>query len=238
MNKHLQELIKVANLDKEIDALEPKITQKQEPLNALLNELSDKESQILETNANKQDISNKIRNANIALAEASDNIQKIANKSSEIKNERELKNISIEQELASERIDKINDDIAILEKELEQKDALLSDLKAAIEDLKQKIEVEKEAISDEIKKIRDEQKKLFSKKETLYKKLDSSIAIFYQKIRRWAKNTSVVPVQNQACQGCFIRINDRVYANIKSDSEIVTCPHCGRILFLDHKSAI
>ena len=51
-------------------------------------------------------------------------------------------------------------------------------------------------------------------------------------LRRWAKNTSVVPVFKQACGGCFIRLNDRTYTEVLCDeNSIITCPHCGRILY-------
>jgi len=56
---------------------------------------------------------------------------------------------------------------------------------------------------------------------------------FYQKIRRWAKNTTVVAVEDQACMGCNMHLNDKTYADIIKAEEITTCPHCGRILYVD-----
>ena len=58
--------------------------------------------------------------------------------------------------------------------------------------------------------------------------------IFYQKIRRWAKNTTVVKVEDQACMGCHMLIRDKVYADVLKAEDIVTCPHCGRILYADN----
>jgi len=43
---------------------------------------------------------------------------------------------------------------------------------------------------------------------------------FYQKIRRWAKNTTAVEVRNQACMGCYMVINDKVYAEVIKGEEI------------------
>jgi predicted nucleic acid-binding Zn-ribbon protein len=56
---------------------------------------------------------------------------------------------------------------------------------------------------------------------------------FYQKIRRWAKNTTAVAVRNQACMGCYMAINDKTYSEVIKGEEIVTCPHCGRLLYLE-----
>ena len=64
-------------------------------------------------------------------------------------------------------------------------------------------------------------------------KMDQKIIGFYEKIRKWAKNSSVVQVKKQACGGCFIKINDKIYSNIMQSNDIVTCPHCGRILYIE-----
>jgi uncharacterized protein len=60
---------------------------------------------------------------------------------------------------------------------------------------------------------------------------------FYQKIRRWAKNTTAVPVRKQACYGCFLAINDKTYSDVIKGEEITTCPHCGRILYIEPEEA-
>ena len=53
----------------------------------------------------------------------------------------------------------------------------------------------------------------------------------YEKIKRWAKDSAVVPVKKQACYGCYMKINDKTYAEVIKAEEIVNCPHCGRILY-------
>ena len=61
--------------------------------------------------------------------------------------------------------------------------------------------------------------------------MSQKILTFYQKIRKWAENTTVVPVRKQACYGCFMRVNDKTYASVIKQDDIITCPHCGRILY-------
>ena len=66
--------------------------------------------------------------------------------------------------------------------------------------------------------------------------MNQNIIVFYEKIRRWARNTAVVPVRKQACYGCYMKLNDHTYASVVRGEEITTCPHCGRILYLDTKA--
>ena len=93
-------------------------------------------------------------------------------------------------------------------------------------------EVNKAASSEksEIEKLKG---KLFVKREELSRNLEQKVLAFYEKIRIWAGNTAVVPVKKQACYGCYMKLNDKTYAEVIRADEIVNCPHCGRILYLE-----
>ena len=89
----------------------------------------------------------------------------------------------------------------------------------------------KASIDSQIQLIEQERKDVYGQKETLVAQMSQKILTFYQKIRKWAQNSTVVPVRKQACYGCFMRINEKTYASVIKQDDIVTCPHCGRILF-------
>ena len=33
--------------------------------------------------------------------------------------------------------------------------------------------------------------------------------------------------------GCYMKINDKTYADVIKAEEITTCPHCGRVLYIE-----
>lgn len=68
--------------------------------------------------------------------------------------------------------------------------------------------------------------------------MNQKVLSFYEKIRKWAKNTAVVPVKKQACYGCFMKIYDKTYLSVIKGEEIITCPHCGRIYIKSKKIKI
>ena len=82
---------------------------------------------------------------------------------------------------------------------------------------------------------REALKKKFKRTE-LFEKVDKKVLAFYEKIRRWAKETAVVPVKNQACYGCHMKLSDRFYSEFLISDEIMTCPHCGRIIYKSDES--
>lgn len=103
--------------------------------------------------------------------------------------------------------------------------------------LSKKIEISKtlseleNEVSEELSNIEKDRNEVYTQKEDLLAKMNQKVLTFYEKIRKWAKNTAVVPVRKQACYGCFMKINDKTYANVIKSEDIITCPHCGRILY-------
>ena len=69
--------------------------------------------------------------------------------------------------------------------------------------------------------------------DELMKSMDSNIYKYYEKIKKWAGNSAVSPVRKQACMGCYMKINDKTYADVIKAEEIVSCPHCGRVLYIE-----
>ena len=87
-----------------------------------------------------------------------------------------------------------------------------------------------------LKLINEARQEVFKTKEKLLADINQKGLAFYQKIRRWAKNTTVVTVEDQACMGCHMLINDKTYADVIKAEDITNCPHCGRILYMDTSS--
>jgi len=165
------------------------------------------------------------------LAEFSAKIKDVAKKSSAAKTEKEIKALQLEDELAKEQLEAANEEVERLEKIIDSKNALKSELEAKAAELGENlIKIESE-ISAEVGAIEQQRDEIYAKKNKLVGEMNQKILTFYEKIRKWAHNTAVVPVKKQACYGCFMQINDKTYSAVIKGEDIVTCPHCGRILY-------
>ena len=237
MNKHLEQLIELSMIDKEIDAFEPQIeeaTHKYESAYAVketvLSDIETLENEIKEEKLKKQ-------KNELHLAELSQKLEENAKKSNEVKNEREMKSLQLEEEIAKEQIDFANEEIARLEKLIENKEEKINDLKASLEDIDANLATVKAEVDEIIGSIDQERQKVFERKEKLVSEMNQKGLVFYQKIRRWAKDTTAVEVKNKACMGCFMVISDYVYSEVIKGEEITTCPHCGRILYINPENS-
>jgi hypothetical protein len=55
----------------------------------------------------------------------------------------------------------------------------------------------------------------------------------YERIRKAKKGMAIVAVKRGACGGCFNRVPPQKILELKQNSRIYTCEHCGRILVSD-----
>ena len=93
----------------------------------------------------------------------------------------------------------------------------------------------RESELDEI--ISDTQKEeegLFKKLADVQAVIEDRLLTAYKRIRSNARNgLAVVPVQRDACGGCFNQIPPQRQLDIKSRKKIIVCEYCGRILVDD-----
>lgn len=233
MNKHLEQLIDLSLIDKDIDAFEPQIEEANLQYDALLAMKSSVVNDVALLAQEIKDEQIKKQKNELHLAELSAKLEENSKKSAEIKTEREMKSLQLEEEIAKEQVNFANEEIARLEKLIAHKQAKIDELSAKEGEIEGKLSGVKADVDVKLAKIDADRTVIFAKKEILVAAMNQKGLSFYQKIRRWAKNTTAVPVRNQACMGCYMALSDKVYAEVIKGEEITTCPHCGRLLYLE-----
>ncbi|MCL4432381.1 MAG: zinc ribbon domain-containing protein [Epsilonproteobacteria bacterium] len=233
MNKHLEQLIDLSLIDKEIDAFEPQIEEANLQYDALLATKSSLVNEIATLSDEIKDEQIKKQKNELHLAELSAKLEENSKKSAEIKTEREMKSLQLEEEIAKEQVNFANEEIDRLEKLIAHKQTKIDELSAKEAEVEGKLSGVKADVDVKLAKIDADRKVIFAKKEILVAAMNQKGLSFYQKIRRWAKNSTAVPVRNQACMGCYMALSDKVYAEVIKGEEITTCPHCGRLLYLE-----
>ena len=238
MNKHLEQLVKLSTFDKDIVNFDPKIKNEEEKLKSFtqvvtkLTEDVDKLYVIIDDTKNKR-----IKN-DLHLKELSDKLAEIAGKHKLAKNEKEVKALQLEEEIAKEQVDFANEEIARLDSLAQTKTDELEVLKAELLTEEDSVKELKEAIDKNIAELEKEKNSIYEEKSVLVSTVDSKVLSFYEKIKRWAHESAVVPVKKQACYGCNMKLNDRFYSEFTLSNEIMTCPHCGRIIYKENEPAV
>ena len=232
MNKHLKQLIDLSEVDKEIDAFEPQIDEANYKYEATLATRDNLDGEISSIEDEIKNEELKKHKNELHLAELSAKLEDNKKKSSEIKTEREMKSLQLEEEIAKEQVTFANEEIARLDKLVSAKKVKLEEMSTKKAEIDTNLTTIKADVDVQVGSIEIARRDVFAKKEKLVGEMNQKGLAFYQKIRRWAKNTTAVELKDQACMGCFMHVNDKVFADVIKGEEIVTCPHCGRILYM------
>ncbi|NOR55084.1 MAG: hypothetical protein GQ531_02640 [Sulfurovum sp.] len=237
MNKHLDELIELSKNDKAIDAYTPqldaankKIARIQKKIDAAQGELDTLNNDIAGNTA-------KVTVFEEQLTLLNEQLTSNTKKAKEITTEKEMKALSLEEDIAKEKMTFANEEIERLQGINATKSTLLSEASEKVEALSTDFAAVNKEVSVETAVIEKAKGELFVKREALSRKLEQKVLAFYEKIRIWAGNTAVVPVKKQACYGCYMKLNDKTYSEVIRADEICNCPHCGRILYIEPVTA-
>lgn len=178
MNTHLKQLIEISHLDKEIDSLEPLIREKRKDLDKALNDKEAKNKAILNLEEEKLALKLQVSKNEQTLQDTNAKIASIQKKMSEIKSERELRSLNIEEDIAKERSNQANREIENLQNEIKRKSEKQEDLKKEMLEL-EKLALELESlVENEVKNIKETQQIIFKKKEDLVEKTEPKIYSF------------------------------------------------------------
>ncbi|WP_121628019.1 zinc ribbon domain-containing protein [Poseidonibacter antarcticus] len=231
MNKYLQDLIKLSKFDTSISMFEPKIENEKAKLATFVETAEDIKASINALYLEVDDIKSKRSKNNVHLSELKSKLDDISKKNDNIQTEKELKALQLEEEIAKEQITFANEEINRLDTLSESKEETLKELQEQLTEEEESIKDIQVAVDNTIEEINKERNLVYQERSELLEKFDNKILTFYEKIKRWAKDSAVVPVKKQACYGCHMKINDKTYAEVIKSEEIVNCPHCGRILY-------
>ena len=231
MNKYLQQLVELSDLDKQIDGFIPRIQDIEKAYKNIEEERETITVNIERLDEEVSDLKSQKSGTNAHIAEFSAKIKDVAKKSSSAKSEKEIKALSLEEDIAKEQLEAANEEIARLEKIIDSKNSQKDELGLKKAELEENLKNIKSKTSSELENIGKEREEVYAKKDKLIATMNQKILAFYEKIRKWAHNTAVVPVKKQACYGCFMQINDKTFSAVIKGEDIVTCPHCGRILY-------
>ncbi|AXX87990.1 MULTISPECIES: zinc ribbon domain-containing protein [Malaciobacter] len=236
MNKYLEDLVKLSKFDTQISMFEPQIENEKAKLATFVETAEAIKVSINNTYVLIDEVKSKRTKNNIHLAELKTKLDDIAKKHKEVQNEKELKALQLEEEIAKEQISFANEEIARLDEITEERESQLKEFQEKLAQEEESIKDIQIAVDNQIEDINKQRNVVYQQRSELLEKVDSKILTFYEKIRRWAKDTAVVPVKKQACYGCHMKINDKTYAEVVKSDEIINCPHCGRILYKEDET--
>jgi predicted nucleic acid-binding Zn-ribbon protein len=178
-----------------------------------------------------EELDKSIAGKNQEIKNAQDLIKKYEEQQNNVRNNREYDSLSKEIEFQTLEIELCEKRIREFTAQIEEKKVVIEESTGVLEERKLDLENKKRELEEIIAETQKEEEVLEKKSEELEGIIESRLITAYRKIRANALNgLAVVPVERDACGGCFNKIPPQRQLDIASRKKIIVCEYCGRIL--------
>jgi len=202
--------LEVQDLEDEIEGLQTRVSKYDDDVESLDKSI----------NGKKQEISN-----------AQDLIKKYEEQQNNVRNNREFDSLSKEIEFQTLEIELCEKRIREFSGQIDEKKVVIDESKGVLDERKLDLENKNKELDDIIAETKKEESVMEKKSATLEAIIEERLTSAYNKIRGNARNgLAVVPVERDACGGCFNKIPPQRQLDIASRKKIIVCEYCGRIL--------
>jgi predicted nucleic acid-binding Zn-ribbon protein len=171
--------------------------------------------------------------ADVEIIDLGEKIEKYKKQQLQVKSNKQYDALTREIENAEERSRKMVKEMDVLEGKMVSSKAESETYAAQLEEVSAELADRAKELKEVNKEHEKEESKLFHEREKLLVRIDKADLERYERIRKAKSGMAVVAVKRGACGGCFKRVPPQKILELRQNSYVYQCEHCGRILVSD-----
>jgi predicted nucleic acid-binding Zn-ribbon protein len=172
-----------------------------------------------------------VKEKEFAIQESLTLIKRYEEQQNNVRNNREYDSLTKEIEYQNLEIQLAEKRIREFSSSLDMKKDEITKAQKVLEERKNDLEMKKAELTDIIAETEKEEVMLHKNSEENQKFIESRLLTAYKRIRKNARNgLAVVPIERDACGGCFSKIPPQRQLDIRMHRKVIVCEYCGRIL--------
>ncbi|MCJ7484311.1 MAG: C4-type zinc ribbon domain-containing protein [Thermodesulfovibrionales bacterium] len=237
MNKQLEHLIQLQQIDSKIRAIQRTIEDVPGKITEVESPLQDSQNVLNRIKQQHEAFEKKKREKERALEDINDKINKLKMRTGEIKTNKEYQALLKEIKAVEDARSSIEDDILSA---MEDADTLGKQIKTEEQNYranKEKVETLKKDIENEKSETEKELLKVQGIREKVIEAVDSEVYDQYFMLLEICGGLAVIEVKDEICQGCNMNIPPQLFVELKKNEEIYNCPQCRRIIFYKNSTS-
>lgn len=231
VQEKLANLYKLQVLVSEIDrikSLRGELPQEVEDMEAQLQNL---DAKIVKFHEDEAVCQRKIEDMQEKISQAEALIDQYTHQQDDVQNNKqyefltkEIEYQGLEIELCNKRIRENLDQI----QEIKNREAATL---AEMEERRADLDTKKGELDEIIAETRNEEELLREKAKKIENNVDQKMLAAFRRIHKKAHNgLAIVPIEREACSGCFNKITPQRQIDVKMRRHVIVCEYCGRIL--------
>ena len=236
MQKVLQQLVELQELDSRLDELTEKLGDLPETVKTLEIQIENEKDQnaIRETTIEENETT--VRSNQSKIEDLNVKIKKYQEQLYLVTTNREYDALTAEIDFNKNAIAEAEDQILQAQTENERLTKAHDESGSTVEDMKNNLVEAKNSLAETQKETEEEKSQLEEKRGGLVKHVPRNYLSVYTRVRKARKGLAVVPLMRDACSGCHNRVIPQKRVDIYKKNQVVTCDFCGRFLYAaDHE---
>jgi uncharacterized protein len=232
MAVNLQPLIQLHFLDREIAALNSRLSQipiqmkeVDRKLDRAQRHVQEKQNLIAENQKKRRELE-----GDLALIETKR--KRYKEQLDGVKTNKEYTGLQHEIELVSQAIREMEDQILAQMEEAEILKVQLDEAQKVKDREEKDLLAEKHVIQAESNKLEDAMNELTGKRQHWVSQIPPPILEEYESLASHRKGVALAEARDAICQECQMRIRPQLFQEIRRNDTIITCENCSRILFV------
>ncbi len=231
MEQDIDKLLKLQEIDLEIDRLEKLLKKIPEEIEKLKKEKEELLFRFEKINNDIKHAEARKKEKELDIQTYQDRILKIEEALNRVKTNEEYKSLLREKAQLEETIMEIEDEILNIMEEIEELKEEKKKLEKTIEEEKRKIEEKIKEKENLLKEVQEKLEQLRKEREKLQNEISPQSLSKYELIKKKRGSKVIAIVEDDTCSGCYMIIPPKVYSSLVKGEQLLTCPHCGRFLY-------
>lgn len=231
MKEQIQQLLLVQSKDIEINFLEKELKQLPEELESFKQNVSLAEGELQKKQEELKKLQVERKEQEVELASKEENIKKCETQLFQVKTNEEYKAMQ-------KQIQDLKFECGLLEDTILETMEKIDKIYAEVKEKEEKVKQEKSVLSQKEKETQEKISEIKSKIENLKNErakvaenVEPELLSRYERIFTNKMDVAVVPVHNNACGGCHMKLPPNVVNEVIKSKTGIICENCSRIMY-------
>jgi len=167
-----------------------------------------------------------------------ENIRRSETNMKEIKTNKEYQAVGREITAARKQVAELEEQVLLKIAQLEEVSSEIAASQATLTELELNSKQRRCEKQAEIDKVQQDVDTDIVRRDAITKELPASLLKRYNSLREQRRGQALAIARDGFCQGCNMHLPPQLYNNLFKGDDLLTCPHCQRVLVLKQQPAL
>lgn len=232
MKNRLEMLEQLQEIDLLLDSLKNSQNGLHIEINGIDHELDTARAELAALETRAAEIEKDKVELEISLATEHENIQRSESHMKEIKTNKEFQAIGREISAARKQTAELEEQILQMIGQIDELNSNISARSASLAEMEQHVAQRRQQKLAEVEAVQKDVDADITRREVITKTIPASLLKRYDTLRSQRRGQAIAIARDGYCLGCNMNLPPQLYNSLFRGDEMISCPHCQRVLIL------